>query len=191
MRKVDFRQTGHIHAVFREVFTGGSKGIGKEIALALVHQGCSVSIIARNAADLDLAVSEINALAKSVGSQATAHAYLLDVVDAFEAVCYQFLSFFQFFLHSMSFFRVFRDRIIYRSFQIENVVKKAEDEVGPIDILINNAGRSVQNAFDILPLHEFEAQLKINYLSAVSFIILLKIKFSCFIFDSSYGFRCM
>lgn len=89
----------------------------------------------------------------------------------------------------MSFFRVFRDRII--SFQIENVVKKAEDEVGPIDILINNAGRSVQNAFDILPLHEFEAQLKINYLSAVSFIILLKIKFSCFIFDSSYGFRCM
>ncbi|KAK6027328.1 oxidoreductase, short chain dehydrogenase/reductase family protein [Ostertagia ostertagi] len=36
------------------VVTGGSKGIGKQLAVSLLSRGCNVSIIARNEADLKL-----------------------------------------------------------------------------------------------------------------------------------------
>ncbi|KAF1758580.1 hypothetical protein GCK72_015039 [Caenorhabditis remanei] len=52
-----------------------------------------------------------------------------------------------------------------------NVIKTAFDdcakEIGPIDILINNAGHSVQAPFSELPVTDFEKQMKVNYLSAV------------------------
>ncbi|KJH46369.1 hypothetical protein DICVIV_07579 [Dictyocaulus viviparus] len=35
-----------------ELFPGGSKGIGKQLAFSLISKGCNVSIIARNSADL-------------------------------------------------------------------------------------------------------------------------------------------
>ncbi|UMM30356.1 hypothetical protein L5515_012271 [Caenorhabditis briggsae] len=52
-----------------------------------------------------------------------------------------------------------------------DVIKAAFDEcakeLGPIDILINNAGHSVQAPFCDLPATDFEKQMKVNYLSAV------------------------
>lgn len=50
---------------------------------------------------------------------------------------------------------------------MESVIRQAEKELGPVDALINNAGTSVQGAFDDLPIDDFENQIKVNYLSAV------------------------
>ncbi|MEZ5845019.1 MAG: SDR family oxidoreductase [Hyphomicrobiaceae bacterium] len=45
----------------RALVTGGSKGIGKAIALALAGEGVDVALLARNAADLDTAATAIAA----------------------------------------------------------------------------------------------------------------------------------
>lgn len=69
----------------------------------------------------------------------------------------------------------------------------SETELGPVDVLINNAGHSVQvtirlkftnsiyvlvssdiniftiqDAFEKIPIEDFEKQVRVNYLSAVS-----------------------
>ncbi len=51
--------------------------------------------------------------------------------------------------------------------QIESVIKKAEESFGPVDVLINNAGGSVQGVFEELQVSSFEDQMKLNYMSAV------------------------
>ncbi|MGB6164150.1 MAG: SDR family oxidoreductase [Pseudonocardiaceae bacterium] len=43
------------------VITGGSRGIGRAIALRLASEGCSVGICARNAEDINRAVQEVRA----------------------------------------------------------------------------------------------------------------------------------
>ncbi len=44
----------------KALVTGGSKGIGKEIARSLAGEGCRVSICGRTAADLEATVAELN-----------------------------------------------------------------------------------------------------------------------------------
>lgn len=43
----------------RAVVTGGSRGIGKQVARTLIEEGASVAIVARNKADLDLTATEL------------------------------------------------------------------------------------------------------------------------------------
>ena len=42
--------------------TGGSRGLGRQAALALAREGCKVGICARNADGLDAAVNELHGL---------------------------------------------------------------------------------------------------------------------------------
>ena len=48
----------------RAIVTGGSKGIGKAIALVLAREGADVAVVARTRADLEQAASEIEAATK-------------------------------------------------------------------------------------------------------------------------------
>uniref|UniRef100_A0A183EKB1 Dehydrogenase/reductase SDR family member 4 n=1 Tax=Gongylonema pulchrum TaxID=637853 RepID=A0A183EKB1_9BILA len=48
---------------------------------------------------------------------------------------------------------------------IEAVMRKAEIDLGHIDVLVNNAGCSVQDRFELLDLSAFEKQMHLNYLS--------------------------
>ena len=47
--------------------TGGSRGIGKAIAQALVDEGCGVAICSRGTAQLDAAVSDLSARGRTIG----------------------------------------------------------------------------------------------------------------------------
>jgi 3-oxoacyl-[acyl-carrier protein] reductase len=58
------------------VITGGSRGIGRAIAGALVDRGCHVAICARDGDAVDAAVSELRA------AGGTAHGRAVDVTDA-------------------------------------------------------------------------------------------------------------
>lgn len=50
---------------------------------------------------------------------------------------------------------------------IDKTLRENLENGPPIDILINNAGRSVEGRFDQLKADDFETQIKMNYLSAV------------------------
>ncbi|VDM82132.1 unnamed protein product, partial [Strongylus vulgaris] len=117
------------------VVTGGSKGIGKQLALSLISRGCNVSIIARNENDLKAACEELQAAADQRGLQQKVRWYSLDLTKDYN--------------------------------EVEEVIRRAEAELGPVDVLINNAGTSVQAPFHIQPITDFENQMRINYLSAV------------------------
>ncbi|KAK0417497.1 hypothetical protein QR680_013045 [Steinernema hermaphroditum] len=115
--------------------TGGSKGIGKQIALELIRKGCSVSIAARNVSDLESTAKELKTLCDSRGEGQKVQWYSFDVTESYE--------------------------------KTESVIREAEKELGPVGVLINNAGFSTQEAFHDLPLSAFENQMKVNYLSGV------------------------
>ncbi len=56
---------------------------------------------------------------------------------------------------------------------LENLVQKAKDAFGRIDILINNAGVSSQHPFEKQPLEDFEKLAHTNYLGYVRLIRLV------------------
>ncbi|WKY04296.1 hypothetical protein Q1695_005360 [Nippostrongylus brasiliensis] len=117
------------------VVTGGSKGIGKQLAVSLLSRGCHVSIVARNEKDLKAACEELQTIADQRGQKQEVRWYSLDLTKGYD--------------------------------EVESVIRKAEKELGPVDVLVNNAGGSVQAAFDELPIGDFEQQMRVNYLSAV------------------------
>ncbi|KAJ1370294.1 hypothetical protein KIN20_031986 [Parelaphostrongylus tenuis] len=124
-----------VQVLIKAGVNGGSKGIGKQIAFALVSKGCNVSIIARNEADLKTACEDLQLAADQRNEQQKVRWYSLDVTKSYE--------------------------------EFESVIRRAEAELGSVDVLINNVGMSVQAAFDELPISSFEDQTRINYLSAV------------------------
>ena len=62
------------------VITGGSSGIGLDLAKAYVQQGCDVALLARNQTKLDDAVLACKPLLKN--DQQKVKAYSVDVADA-------------------------------------------------------------------------------------------------------------
>ncbi|CAJ0933132.1 unnamed protein product, partial [Mesorhabditis belari] len=115
--------------------TGGSKGIGKQLALSLLSRGANVTIVARNERDLKSATTELQTYADQRGQGQKVQWESADLCGAYD--------------------------------QIEPIVRKAEETFGPVDVLINNAGHSVQDSFEKLPVESFEDQMRVNYLSAV------------------------
>lgn len=105
--------------------TGGNKGIGKAIALALAAEGVHVAITGRNEQDLQ-AVKQLIEKAGVKSSYAVADINKIDQVNAAVAV--------------------------------------AVKELGPVDILINNAGIAAFGTLTDMPVQEWEAMIQTNVL---------------------------
>nr|XP_005910252.1 PREDICTED: 3-ketodihydrosphingosine reductase [Bos mutus] len=51
--------------------------------------------------------------------------------------------------------------------QVENVIKQAQEKLGPVDMLVNCAGMSLSGKFEDLEVSTFERLMSINYLGSV------------------------
>ena len=108
--------------------TGGSRGIGAAIALALAEAGCAVAVNYRERAeDAEAVVAKI----KAAGGRAIAVA--ADVS------------------HSAA---------------VTAMVGRVASALGPIDILINNAGMAIVRGVDDLTEAEFDLTISVNLKSA-------------------------
>ena len=111
----------------RLFITGGSRGLGREMALALADAGADVVLAARDQAALESTAAEI----RELGRQADVIAADLGEPEQCQQVC-------------------------------EQVV----DELGPIDILINNVGgRRYNIPLGQLPLDKWEEIVRLNLTS--------------------------
>ncbi|KAA6457926.1 SDR family NAD(P)-dependent oxidoreductase [Acidobacteria bacterium AB60] len=107
--------------------TGGSRGIGRAIALALAEAGSSVAVNYRErASEAAAVVAEIQAR----GGRAAAFG-----ADVSQGTA------------------------------VEEMVRKVEGELGPIEILVNNAGMAVARGLEITE-EEFDRTIAINLKSA-------------------------
>ncbi|XP_058133842.1 3-ketodihydrosphingosine reductase isoform X2 [Dasypus novemcinctus] len=50
---------------------------------------------------------------------------------------------------------------------VENVIKQAQEKLGPVDMLVNCAGMSIPGKFEDLEVSSFERLMSINYLGSV------------------------
>jgi NAD(P)-dependent dehydrogenase (short-subunit alcohol dehydrogenase family) len=103
--------------------TGGSKGAGRAIALALAEAGTDVAICARNMAPLEQVADEVRALGRR------AFPVVCDVTDAD---------------------------------QVSGLPAQVGENLGPIEILVNNAGASGSHKFVNHPDELWEQMLEIN-----------------------------
>ncbi|XP_011809000.1 PREDICTED: 3-ketodihydrosphingosine reductase [Colobus angolensis palliatus] len=133
------------------VVTGGSSGIGKCIAIECYKQGAFITLVARNEVRL-------------LGSLLLTDFFNLKSVK--EAV-----------LNVLAFTprkRFFLDVVLCISVdvsqdynQVENVIKQAQEKLGPVDMLVNCAGMAMSGKFEDLEVSTFERLMSINYLGSV------------------------
>jgi NAD(P)-dependent dehydrogenase (short-subunit alcohol dehydrogenase family) len=103
--------------------TGGGRGIGRAIAIALASAGAAVIVTGRNAADLDRVAAEIP------GRGGTALALVCDVADAAA---------------------------------VQAAVVRARAALGPIAILVNNAGITTSVKFTEIDDATWERIMRVN-----------------------------
>jgi NAD(P)-dependent dehydrogenase (short-subunit alcohol dehydrogenase family) len=70
----------------RAVVTGGSTGIGLALAKELVQRGAHVTLIARNKAKIDEAVTSLNSFVEENGSDVNIRGFSADVCDTKQVV---------------------------------------------------------------------------------------------------------
>jgi NAD(P)-dependent dehydrogenase (short-subunit alcohol dehydrogenase family) len=105
------------------LITGGGRGLGREIALALAARGLAVAVGART-------VDQVEAAAAAARAQgARAHAVGLDVADPAS---------------------------------VRAAVAAVTSALGPVDVLVNNAGIAESAAFTRSDLEHWERHLRIN-----------------------------
>ncbi|KAG9479436.1 hypothetical protein GDO78_012880 [Eleutherodactylus coqui] len=51
--------------------------------------------------------------------------------------------------------------------QVENVIKQAQEKLGPVDMLVNCAGTSIAGNFEEIEIDRFQRLMEVNYLGSV------------------------
>ena len=111
------------------LITGGSRGLGRQSALALAREGVNVAICARGEERLAETAAELRGLGVGVG------AYTADLGKPDAA---------------------------------EHLMRSAEADLGPLDILVNNVGGSLgTNDLINSSLEDFQTVMEVNLWSAV------------------------
>lgn len=118
--------------------SGGSKGIGLEIANQCFRQGAKVTILARDENGLKEAVNYILKENSATGSSRESEIiyFPVDVANDLST--------------------------------LEKIVSQAENQLGPIYGLFNIVGKAVCHRFLETPHEEFDSMMKVNYQSTVN-----------------------
>lgn len=114
------------------LITGGSRGLGRSIALLAAQRGASVTVIAREQPVLDAVVADMEAR-RSKPSQRFL-AVSCDVTD---------------------------------KAAVAGALKRARDELGPLDVVITAAGAALPGLVHKIPVEHFERQMQLNYMGTV------------------------
>lgn len=123
-RKFDFRDK-------TVLITGGSRGLGLELARQLAGEGANIAICARDADELDRAQSELQQYG----------------IDVFAEVC-----------------------DITAKGQVERFVEAVRQALGPVDVLINNAGTIIVTPYEHATEDDFRDAMDVNFWAAFHMI---------------------
>lgn len=107
--------------------TGGSRGLGLEIARVLVERGASVAIVARDQAEIERALGDLRSRAKRKNR-------VVGVVSD-----------------------------LTNSEGIEEMLGTVQLKLGPIDVLVNNAGMIQVGPLDTMTVDDFENEMKLHF----------------------------
>ncbi|GAB3643138.1 SDR family NAD(P)-dependent oxidoreductase [Spirosoma arcticum] len=123
-RKLDFQNK-------TVLITGGSRGLGLELARQLAAEQANIAICARDADELDRAQSELQQYG----------------IDVFAQVC-----------------------DITDKGQVERFVEAVRQSVGPVDVLINNAGTIIVTPYEHATEDDFRDAMDVNFWAAFHMI---------------------
>ena len=112
------------------LITGGSRGLGLELARQAVSAGAKVAICARNKAELQRARRELNRLRKEEGNSTKVLAISCDVTQPG---------------------------------QVKSMIRRVKRTLGPVEILINNAGIIQVGPEEEMNRKEFEEAINTHY----------------------------
>lgn len=107
--------------------TGGSRGLGLEVARILVERGAHVAIVARDAAEIDRALDDLRDRALDFGTKVVG--IPCDLASGAS---------------------------------ISAMLERARHALGPIDVLVNNAGVIQVGPLDAMTIGDFETATKIH-----------------------------
>lgn len=119
-RKIDFRNK-------TVLITGGSRGLGLELARLLAKEGANLAICSRDADELDRAEDELVQLG----------------VDVYTEVC-----------------------DVTNKIQVEHFVENVRQAIGPVDVLINNAGTIIVTPYEHATEDDFRYAMDTHFWAA-------------------------